>query len=34
MPSAIKLFKWVEPLLVDDNILIAKAGSGISAMEP
>ncbi len=26
-----KLFKWVEPLLVDDNILVAKAGSGISA---
>lgn len=25
------LFKWVEPLLVDDNFLVAKAGSGISA---
>lgn len=25
------LFKWVEPLLVDRNILIAKAGSGVSA---
>jgi polar amino acid transport system substrate-binding protein len=25
------LFKWVEPLLVDDNILIAKVGSGVSA---
>ncbi|KQV28492.1 ABC transporter substrate-binding protein [Rhizobium sp. Root1203] len=26
-------FKWVEPLLVDNNILIAKTGSGISAMD-
>jgi polar amino acid transport system substrate-binding protein len=25
------LFKWVEPLLVDDNILVAKAGSGVQA---
>jgi polar amino acid transport system substrate-binding protein len=25
------LFKWVEPLLVDDNILVAKAGSGVAA---
>jgi polar amino acid transport system substrate-binding protein len=25
------LFKWVEPLLIDDNFLVSKAGSGISA---
>jgi polar amino acid transport system substrate-binding protein len=27
------MFKWVEPLLVDNNVLIAKTGSGISAMD-
>jgi polar amino acid transport system substrate-binding protein len=26
------MFKWVEPLLVDDNILITRSGSGIPAM--
>ncbi len=29
-PERDKLFKWVEPLLVDDNILVATASSGIS----
>lgn len=28
-PERDKLFKWVEPLLVDDNILVATASSGI-----
>jgi polar amino acid transport system substrate-binding protein len=27
------IFRWVEPLLVDDNILIKKSGSAIPAME-
>lgn len=27
------MFKWVEPLLIDNNILITKSGSGISTMD-
>lgn len=33
-PERDQLFKWVEPLLVDDNILVATASSGIPETDP